>query len=284
MTNRLRKRYEGELRRYARDFNASVVGSLRAKTLHLAEDPTHGSSSVLAAELFGVAVDEQVRGELAVLDGDTRGWARMALALSYGVYVARFCSQIAGPLETAVWLLLALAFDDRAAAAELGALMLRSLRDDPSAAPGTGILGAWDTSPVPPFALTLWFMAQRDSEPAFDERLVAPLEGYELVPALWEDGDRFEDALLSVCDMHVAHSTDKTFGAFRRGYRLMVPEVHAIRRVRRRLGLPTPVVDHPVLDNPVAASSEPAPVLAAQDDALLRVLASRWKAMSEASR
>lgn len=269
------KRYEREIRKYVRDYDRALVETWRSTVRILTHDKSESAGRKIAVELLGLAVDEQIRGELAVLDLDVNGWARMDLALRYGVWCTRFWGGAARPKGVATWLLQALAFEENEVADELGALLERSAAHDPHVSGSQMLLGEWDLSPVPHFALLLWKCARGLPLPSYDPEFVAPLGDYELVFEHWNED--FAVALEAVCDLHFHECEDRrAYAAFARGMRILAPEVHAIRVVRRSLKLPAPKVEHELLETPLAElpPKDKRPSIAA-DDELLELLASR---------
>lgn len=92
---------------------------------------------------------------------------------------------------------------------------------------------------------------------------------YQSVFDHWEDQAGLQEALLNAADYHVQNLRDKgnDFAEFSRVPVDIVPaELIAIQRVREKLGLETPAIDHPLMKTPFA---DPPKDLRPEPDALL---------------
>jgi hypothetical protein len=138
----------------------------------------------------------------------------------------------------------------------LGERMYRSLAD--------GAFGKWRLAQFPAFMLGLFDLSQ-GRQPSVDIANVGEkAEPYSAVFDAWNDEARLADAIMAMCDYHVAHSEDSDdehheFVDY--PFSIFPAEVHALVDVRRRIGLSTPSVSHPLLEPPLNRVPENIPVL-----------------------
>ena len=89
---------------------------------------------------------------------------------------------------------------------------------------------------------------------------VAPLGVYQSIFAGWHDDAALSRALLDACDYHLEQTLDRSpYPEFVwPPYMLFPVDILVIGEIRKRLGLSTPRVDHPLLDTPLAKVPPPA--------------------------
>jgi hypothetical protein len=263
--------YRRQLERYLRDYDATVLANLRAELVGEAADPSPSGFVGMLTCLLSLGADLRIRGEHQVLSGDPKGWSLLFLSMCYDHAVACGRPSLLGVKGVAMLLCAALSFEQDDVADFAGELMLRSYVRDCELPPGQKILGDWGSAPIGPFALRLWLYARGRSEP--DWRRGAAADEYAPLFEAWTRPEGFADALYEACELHVEQSRETDSWVIYLGFRLFAPELHAVRKVRVRLGLETPRVEHPILETPLAEL--PAAVPLTCDDECLALAESR---------
>jgi len=114
-----------------------------------------------------------------------------------------------------------------------------------------GILG-WRTAHLAVFLVHL--CALYTHAPAPDLKGAAGLGPYREVIDKWNDPSTIAEALKVACDAHVAETgARKSDNSWTYPYPHFPGEILAVIRVREKLGLPTPNVDHPLMSSPLVA-------------------------------
>ena len=102
---------------------------------------------------------------------------------------------------------------------------------------------------------------------------------YNAVIDAWKSPRSLQRAIVRICDFHCQNSAPQGSGEFwQHEYGLVPFEVAALYRVREWLNLPTPVVQHPLLDSPFARILVPVPGL--QFDPLLDRVIRRYRKLN----
>ncbi|HEX4263312.1 MAG TPA: hypothetical protein VH597_03150 [Verrucomicrobiae bacterium] len=99
------------------------------------------------------------------------------------------------------------------------------------------------------------------------------LGAYEDIFGHWEDSDGLKKALLQAADYHAANLKDKgnDIAEFSGApIDIMPAELVSIQRVREKLGLETPAIDHPLMKTPLA--NPPRDLKFTPDDLLTKVI------------
>ena len=198
-----------------------------------------------------------ILGTVRVADGHTAGWTD----LSHGMWID-YCHvrllveqwekdsrKTKQPrmdlLRPSLCLAMAMAFDRRDIADWLGNRLADSVHD--------GAFGKWGVLRLPLLVLKLY---QRY---AGQDLKAGPMGGdgstpYVQIFAKWDHDEAFAQAIQAICDFHVQQSEDRGdefIGEFSRYPFNIIPfEVFAIKNVRRREGLSTASIAHPLLFPP----------------------------------
>jgi hypothetical protein len=133
-----------------------------------------------------------------------------------------------------------------------------------------GTFGAWELNPFEPFMATL-FAKYRGVDLDLRGRYVGgfPIrpvsETYAQVFANWHDAKNLATSLVQACEYHLARTAEPSdedapeFGV--EPYQVFPAEIIAVLCVRRWLGLSVPVVEHPLMQTPLASPpDQPAPL------------------------
>lgn len=124
-----------------------------------------------------------------------------------------------------------------------------------------------------PFAL---WLSQPTIDTAVRVESSADVNVYQAVADAWQDPVAIESALQAVCDYHCTHMSytkkkaknDWKLEFSVAPFELMPVDVLAIYAVRERLGLQTPIVDHPLTKLPLARADQ---LSFHEDDVSLRI-------------
>ncbi|MEZ6139476.1 MAG: hypothetical protein R3B84_02790 [Zavarzinella sp.] len=106
------------------------------------------------------------------------------------------------------------------------------------------------TMPFFPFVLKLfgkWLGVEIDLR----SDIKNPLGGYQVIFDHWDYPELLAEDILSICDLHCKESVERgAYPAFLFApYTVFPVEIMALYRIRKELGLETPVVDHQLLQN-----------------------------------
>jgi hypothetical protein len=115
----------------------------------------------------------------------------------------------------------------------------------------------WPYAHVEPF-LFLLFSRWRGTKLKVHPEIKLNLNVYQNVFDAWDDPAKLADAIQKICDYHCSHrADDHSFGTLPFG--VYPVEVLALVWVRRQMGLETPQVRHPLLENPLCQVPESLP-------------------------
>ena len=107
------------------------------------------------------------------------------------------------------------------------------------------------TIPLYPFAMKLYSIWSQIPV-TYRADVLQPLGRYQQIFDNWTKPDKLADSLLDICDFHCEESTDakNAYAAFAfHPYNLFPVEIMSIYRIREKLGLETPHIDHPLLSS-----------------------------------
>ena len=201
-----------------------------------------------------------IRGEVLVLNGDASGWASIYRSIQYMYYSVVFKMMVKfyqpeqyfnlyGELVDAANCLSALItyelFDE---AEYIGLFMQKSL-----AYPEYIDIDFWNSRTFEPFIYQLYSMYGTTK---IDPRLVSrDLGVYSGVIRFWDDPVQLTSVMIDLCNYHCKKMWDYTGISmpefFNAPFALVPFEILAIYKLRDRLGLPTPRIDHPLMNSPL---------------------------------
>ena len=213
---------------------------------------------LVVPHLQRLAVWETMNGGILVLDDQPEGWERIQHGLSLRYWSQRMLIHVYDndpsrqpriPLvQAALCLNHLLASGEWERAAWMGERMEAEF--------GQGPFKAWSGTPMEPFSVALY---QLWKQLPLGRGLPNPecLRPYRPVLEAWtQSPERFGEAVKGACDYHlrrIEDPTDEDFPEFYYPlYDVFPAEILAIRRVRKRVGLETPDVNHPLLRTPLA--------------------------------
>lgn len=199
-------------------------------------------------------------GVLRLVDGDRSGWDEVAVATDVLAWEVRVRVELvdAGLVRAAPALTLRLS--DAASVACVSpvweaemAAVVRRVVDDPSLVDSS----FWASRRFEPFVVRVLEVGA--GAPASGVGLAEP---YRSVMERWDDTEALGEALVEVCQFHVENMEDDGVDwppPFRdTPFDLLPVEVMLVERVRGRLGLEMPVVEHPLVS---ACGLGPLPVV-----------------------
>lgn len=215
------------------------------------------------------------RGVCLIAQGDPKGWSDLSASALNDFWNIRICchtydqlqnkfrvSFLASILDAGQCGILCTALNAWNEASWMAQRLQQSRSD--------GSISAWGWDLAVPrlvIALHRYAAGQKD---------VSDLElgVYKTIFDRWNDSAELQKALLYVADYHVENLKDKgaqRFGEFARPPVDIFPaELVAIQRVRERLGLETPAIDHPLMKTPFA--NPPKDLRPEPDELLTQVL------------
>lgn len=126
----------------------------------------------------------------------------------------------------------------------------------------------WGQHRFPPFIATLYARWRNQSIEFGPE---VKLGVYQTLLDAWDSPKDISKALVDACDFHVKQARGEDGAFCHMPYDLAPFEILAIQRVRRDLGLPTPEIDHPLLQTPLARPPEQPPEF--HDELLDKIIA-----------
>jgi hypothetical protein len=195
------------------------------------------------------------QGIVSIMDGDSQGWTLIVGSAKCRYWGQRILDALgrAGHRPRAyrrvVALLLAygLCMEDRSVAEWSGQRLYTSLED-------AGLLNEeWRFAALPGFMVQL-YARQKSLDYDFSRQDFGRFSIYQEVLDAWDDENRLGKAIREACDYHVRRrdgddpSLEFEYGPFDE----FPAEILAIYKVRESLGLSTPLVEHPLLDTPLA--------------------------------
>jgi hypothetical protein len=223
-----------------------------------------------------------IDGGMRVLRGDTEGWQEMSRALgcemgevaifAYAYESGHNRNPVVLGNSVALMLAHSMAVGDHQAANWLAAHLEASIR--------TGVFGKWvSANAFEPFILQLH--AKRLGRVIDFGGPTPSLGPYEAVFSAWSaDDGSFALAIREACDHHLmsVNDTSNWTAEFAASiYRVWPAEIIAVERVRQRLGLSTPRVEHPLLATPLA--TPPGDVVAAYADETVQRLVAKAQSL-----
>jgi hypothetical protein len=202
-------------------------------------------------------------GTIRVLEGDATGWQEFSRGVQMRYWYVRLLDaqweadkrRTRGPrvplYEPPLYLAAALALRSEETIQWLGDRLERSVQD--------GRFGDWDRWHLPPFALNLYqlYVGKEPNAPAATDPDCP--DPYAAIFAAWHDEAALVDAIRAACDYHVEEHRERGdhIGEFAWSPFHIVPaEIFALQVVRNKLGLPTPHVEHPLLEPPLDRAPE----------------------------
>ena len=201
------------------------------------------SLAVASLQLWFWATWHAQHGLLAVLNGEVTGWQQLELSFRYRWWKLRIDSVLVQISDAALLLAHALGSADRERGIWLRKYLLDSMAGDQA--------GLWKFSHFGFFTLHLAQKDSLDSATAELDKLPnAPTLGvYAAVIDAWSHVEGMEPSLLAMLDYHLQQAlTEQGYPEFGVSpYNLLPIDYLAVRSVRARHGLPTPVPNHPLL-------------------------------------
>lgn len=236
---------------------------------------TVGDSLGCLANLFGI------RGTLQIIDDDETGWTEIARSALYHAWIVRIrsdsCFKSMQPVSNLT------NYTSRIASLLCFSVVYgwnewRDFCQDVlvkiGVSHGAVDKAYWDRRVFEPFVLECSRL--QDGEISeFNQTFVHRSDPYSDVVRGWNNLDALEAAVANLCDYHCANMADETDSwdaEFSQSpFDLLACEIFFIYKVRSKLGLPNPHVNHPLLTAPLTARRD---ALALEyDDILDRVRA-----------
>ncbi len=235
---------------------------------------------VISVDLEQLSMYHAIRGLIALIDGLPDGWHHIDTAVRYRYWCIKlnssaFFKQTTLPQLGSVRQLtyhtripaLLLCYSAVVAGLEQWQAEMSETLVNMAAVPGAVDKEFWQRRTFEPFVMRLFQDCKR--EPASLDVASTDYGPYASIIAHWDNASALQDALLRACDYHCQNMIDK--GGEEEfdipPFDLYPIEILAIYRVRERLGLTTPTIDHPLLSTPLAsvAARDVMPV----DDAII---------------
>lgn len=238
---------------------------------------------LIASTLDGLGTVHATRGLVGLFDGREGAWLDIERSWLYRSWEARLRIKVAaqsaflgqfrgvgtGLSQSAHNAVLVLAYDLAFASGRRTVWMVQPLTDvlrgDPRDRP--------DREHLERFVLAIEGFAQGRAAPVAE---VDEMGVYGEVVRSWSDPKRLRDALLAACEYHCENMVDTGDEDFTPEFRdppfdLVPAEILAVIRVRERLGLETPAVDHPLLALDFFRHAAAAAEVRIEDDLIARV-------------
>jgi len=202
---------------------------------------------VAAGDLWALTGWYAQTGVRAILAGDVQGWADLEKVLTYhwwNIRIAGYGSIYDASAAAAH----AVIFGEERMAEWMIQKMVRASYDK-------SLHNSWYAYSFPPFLIQLWAVRKGIAAPE-----LGPIENagpgvYRRVLEAWNDPVALAPALFHACDYHLEQTIDRgdsTKEFHFPPYNILPVDILAIIRVRDLLGLPTPEMDHPLMQTPVA--------------------------------
>gem|GEM_PF-4683099 len=206
-------------------------------------------------------------GVIDVLEGRPRGWERLHLALQYNVLRQRFSQEwgrdrnIDHVIDEAGRLLaLAWALGDMKVVEWMSEELIRFPQN----------FNGWKINPLQPMLLQLYAF-WRNIEINWQNYPKARFGVYRNLFDAWNEPAKLRTALEMCCDYHLLRTGEAGYQEFYDSPFNIVPaEILAVYRLREMQGLPTPTVEHELLNSPLGKL--PAPVHSPPDELLQRII------------
>lgn len=210
-------------------------------------------------------------GLQSVLDGRADGWMDLDRALQYLWWSIKIEPSNAMVSRVACGLAHAIVSPHQDYVDWLAKRMLKSIDDN--------AFLTWEYSSFGVFMLHLWALHSGSTLPNIDRPNVAKLGVYKKVIDAWSDDKQLAEGISELCDYHLEQTRESLpLPEFIHiPYYLFPVEVLAIARIRSNLGLPMPVISHPLLSTPLAIAPAVAAVPLLQEDATLYELVLKAK-------
>jgi hypothetical protein len=221
---------------------------------------------VLPVDLGQLSAAYAVRGTLDLLDGKSAGWKSVDMSASFCYWEVKlhakafFWSAAKGrpqdvfpftathTCRTAHLLAYSIIFGLNDWEAELQDNLVKMTAELEKRVPEV-----WAEAVYEPFVLMLHHKTFGSDLPRHvTDRKLGP---YENILSRWDQPEKLGEAIASACDYHCQRMSDSTLGhEFHvQPFDLYPVEILAIYKVRERLGLETPIVDHPLMSTPLAS-------------------------------
>ena len=221
-------------------------------------------------------------GAIAVLKGDVDGWQHLQTGLAYDNWRSRITVSFQESQDfqieavfynaTAVLLAHAIATREDNCAVWFGERMMNGFVH------GTGIFSSGNATPFGMFMVKL-FALWKGREGELRGKNFGDLGPFQTVFTAWKRTEALSRALEEVCDFHCDHARYRADGNMIflwEPYRVLPVEILAVRRIRADLGLPTPEVQHPLMQTPLAEVPETIPPV---KDALLEKIIAKARSV-----
>lgn len=205
----------------------------------------------IAIDLNGLSAWYGEHGARAVFEGDVEGWANIDRSFNYLSVSARITSKLLQASFAASVVANAVVFGEDMTASALAARLIHSLED-------RAIFPIWEYGSFGALMVKLWGLYQ-GLEVNIARSNLAPLGVYQSILAGWHDDAALSRALSDACDYHLEQTLDRSpYPEFVwPPYMLFPVDILVVGEIRRRLGLTTPQVDHPLLNTPLAKVPPP---------------------------
>ena len=225
---------------------------------------------ISAKELIYISNWKMIQAAVDILEGAADGWTKARQSFCYYAWylrilgglqdLGRFNSFLAD--EISFWMAYAIATREDSFADWLGRRMVESCQHR-----DTNFVW-WEKRRLAPFVGELY---ARWRKKPLDFAPDVALGVYGKVLDAWDSPKDFAKALLDACDFHVQQARGEDGEFCHMPYDLAPFEILAVQRVRRDLGLPTPEIDHPLLQTPLARPPEQPPEF--HDELLDKIIA-----------
>jgi len=197
-----------------------------------------------------VARWSEMLGGMSVVEGDPSGWSNIHKAMALRAFSARVLAFRKTPFgvaqSLALVLVYGLAVGDEALARSMGETICRAVRE--------GLVSDYNQIGFEPFSL--WLLSQAvGGEWAASFRAPEYGDAYAGIVKHWDDNLALGGALATALDAHIEHAIGRTgddYAQFPEPFDICPVEVVAVQRVRQRLSLPVPTVDHILITWPMA--------------------------------
>lgn len=200
-----------------------------------------------------------------VLEGRANGWERLHIGMRFEVLHKRFDQELGWDRkidhvddEGGRLLALAWALGDMTVVRWLSEELIRFPIN----------FAGWRYTPLEPMLLQLYALWQ-NVEINWEDYRNPKLGVYRALFDAWNEPAKLPAALEMCCDYHLMRTGEfKEFGW--PPYQILPAEILAVYRLREMQGLPTPRIEHPLMDTPLGVL--PAPVRCPPDELLRKII------------
>lgn len=233
----------------------------------VADFPVPRRFFLLGLDMRTCALRLSEQGVVDILDGRPSGWERLHLALQYDVLRHRFSQEWGHNRnidsivdEAGRQLALAWALGDLRVVEWMSEELIRFPKN----------FSGWEFNPLQPMLLQLYAL-WRNIEINWQNYPKAKLGVYRSLFNAWNDPAKFPTALEMCCDYHCLRTGESGYQEFYDSpFNILPAEILAVYRLREMQGLPTPTIEHELLNSPLGKL--PAPVLSPPDELLQRII------------